>query len=127
MKVYLKSLGLRDSADLTLDGRYSVVTAQGAELLFDRGSTVSIRLRDDSLWLFAKGVSLSLGKHVTFTRTASDTLEKDGIRFISGGNLYPGTLRLEVREGVIRPILTISVEDYLLGVVPYEMSNSFPL
>src|SRR5699024_7021753 len=30
-------------------------------------------------------------------------------------------------QGVIRPVLTIDVEDYLLGVVPYEMSDSFPI
>ena len=34
---------------------------------------------------------------------------------------------LRVSDGMLRMILTIGVEDYLLGVVPYEMSDSFPL
>lgn len=34
---------------------------------------------------------------------------------------------LTVENGTLVPILTLSVEDYLLGVVPYEMSDSFPL
>ena len=39
--------------------------------------------------------------------------------------LYQGDLRLKLSDGVLWPILTLHVEDYLLGdVVPYEMSNS---
>ena len=125
--VWLKSVGLRDAADLTLDGSYSAVTGQGTELLFDRGTVLSIRLRQGQLWLFTGSVSLSLGSSVTFTQLASDTQDTDGIRFTAGGNLYPGNLKLDIRDGVIRPILTISVESYLMGVVPYEMSNSFPI
>ncbi|MGN0970470.1 MAG: SpoIID/LytB domain-containing protein, partial [Aristaeellaceae bacterium] len=34
---------------------------------------------------------------------------------------------LSIEGGLLQPILTLSVEDYLQGVVPYEMSNSFPL
>ena len=30
-------------------------------------------------------------------------------------------------DGKVRPVLSVHVEDYLLGVVPYEMSDSFPL
>lgn len=30
-------------------------------------------------------------------------------------------------NGAITAVCTLSVEDYLLGVVPYEMSNSFPI
>ena len=36
-------------------------------------------------------------------------------------------MQLDARSGVIRPILHIDVEDYLLGVVPYEMGDSFPI
>lgn len=32
-----------------------------------------------------------------------------------------------MENGTLVPILSLSVEDYLLGVVPYEMSDSFPL
>jgi stage II sporulation protein D len=28
---------------------------------------------------------------------------------------------------VIVPVLTLDIEDYLYGVVPYEMSDSFPV
>lgn len=45
-----------------------------------------------------------------------------------GATFTPGDLTLTLTDqGLLRPVCTLSVEDYLLGVVPYEMSNSFPL
>ena len=32
-----------------------------------------------------------------------------------------------MKDGAIRPVMTLPLESYLLGVVPYEMSDSFPL
>ena len=50
-----------------------------------------------------------------------------GFRRVNYPALYQGDLRLKISEGALLPILTLHVEDYLLGVVPYEMSNSVPL
>ncbi len=36
-------------------------------------------------------------------------------------------MRLTGEKGAIVPVLSIDIEDYLYGVVPYEMSDSFPL
>ena len=41
--------------------------------------------------------------------------------------MYEGDLSLDISNNAIRPILNINVEDYLLGVVPFEMGDSFPL
>lgn len=40
---------------------------------------------------------------------------------------YLGNLTFDVRGGKLRAINTLPVELYLYGVVPHEMSNSFPL
>lgn len=40
---------------------------------------------------------------------------------------YLGNMELTVREGKIRIINTLPTERYLYGVVPYEMSNTFPV
>ena len=40
---------------------------------------------------------------------------------------YLGDLTLDVSEGYLRVINTLPVEHYLYGVVPYEMSNTFPM
>ena len=78
------------------------------------------------MYLFYAGFSLRVGDDITLVRNQS-TEQVNGIRFEKAGNLYPGTLRLTIDGGMLRPILTINVEEYLLGVVPYEMSEYFPL
>lgn len=40
---------------------------------------------------------------------------------------YLGNITFDVSEGAIRAINTLPIEQYLYGVVPHEMSNSFPL
>lgn len=39
---------------------------------------------------------------------------------------YLGNMTFDVSEGGLRAINTLPVEQYLYGVVPYEMSNTFP-
>lgn len=43
------------------------------------------------------------------------------------GITYLGNIQFTLEGNVIRPINTLSTEDYLKGVVPYEMSNSWEL
>ncbi|WP_179122292.1 SpoIID/LytB domain-containing protein [Caloramator quimbayensis] len=40
---------------------------------------------------------------------------------------YIGTIEFTIKSGNIVPINIVNIEDYLKGVVPYEMSNSYPL
>lgn len=76
--------------------------------------------------LFYKGMSVNCGKSITLNRAGEGSRET-GIRKTNFAPLYTGDLALIVHEGCIQPILSINVEDYLLGVVPYEMSDSFPM
>ena len=125
IRVLLRRLNLTDRADLMLDGVYSVETASGTAMAFPRGSQLTVQVRNGSLYLFYQGMSLDGGAGLRLTR--SENAEHTGLRFEKGGNLYPGDLALTVEGGLLQPVLTISVEDYLLGVVPYEMSESFPM
>lgn len=128
VRVWLSRLGLTDRADLILDGAYTVAVDGETRMTFPRGSEVSVQVREGTLYLFYEGMILRLGTEAVFVRSATggdDT--RTGLRFEKNGGLYPGDLRLSIRDGVLFPVLTLSVEDYLLGVVPYEMSDSFPL
>lgn len=127
IRVLLRRLDLTDRADLILDGVYTASTDGEAIMAFPKGSQVTVQIRDDQLYLFYAGMSLKIGKTLRFIRNASAQQAEEGIRFTEGGNFYPGDLSLSISDGILQPILTISVEDYLLGVVPYEMSNLFPL
>lgn len=127
VRVNLRRLGLTDRADLWLDGVYTIQTGGGTTLSFPRGSKITVQMRDAELYLFYEGMSLRAGNSVYLQQNRTDSQSTDGIRFEKNGNYYPGHLLLSASGESIRAVLAISVEDYLLGVVPYEMSDTFPL
>ena len=125
IRVLLRRLALAERADLYLSGRYGAA-CDGTELALRDGVHVAALVREGEIYLAVDGVTLRAGKKAVFTRYASDARET-GIRFAEGGNIYPGDLTLTVSDGALQPVLTLPVEDYLLGVVPNEMNESFPL
>ena len=127
IRVLLRRLNLTDRADLTLDAPYTASTGTGAAMAFPKGSQVTVQIRSGELYLFYQGMSLRAGSTLRFVRNASATSESEGIRFVKGGSFYPGDLLLTIENELLQPVMTLSVEDYLMGVVPHEMSNAFPL
>ncbi|MBR4080437.1 MAG: SpoIID/LytB domain-containing protein [Clostridia bacterium] len=127
VRIYLKRLEITDRIDLWLDGVYTASTGGDAVMAFPQGSQATVLLRSGQIYLFYEGMSLCAGQHLSFIRNQSAGETLTGLRLAEGGNLYPGTLHISVQDGVLMPVLSLSVEDYLLGVVPYEMSNAFPL
>ena len=126
IRVSLRRLNLTDAAWMTLEGRYLARCADGAELLLPADANVTVFLRSGKLILFSGGVSLSAGKRLTLLRQQEgDTVP--GIRFNLQQGFYPGDLTLSVKDGSLQAVLTLPLETYLQGVIPYEMSDSFPL
>ncbi len=126
IRVCLRRLNLTDAVWMTLEGRYLVRCADGTELLLPASVGVTVLLRDGRLILFSEGVSLSAGKKLTLLRREEDGSEP-GIRFNLQQGFYPGDLSLSVKDGAIQAVMTLPLETYLQGVVPYEMSDSFPV
>ena len=126
IRVLLTRLNLADEAWMTLEGRYLARTADGTEAMLPAGANVTVVLRRGQLVLFHDGLSLNAGKELKFLRRRDGDVEP-GIRFNLLAGVYPGDLTLTVKDGAIRPVLTAPLESYLQGVVPYEMSDSFPL
>ena len=125
IRVLLRRLYLADRADLTLSGRYLARSETGTELLLSDGAKVTVLLQDRQLILFSGGVSAAMGGKCSLLR--QDSGEKTpGIRFNLQAGFYPGDLSLSIDEGKIRPVLTLPLETYLQGVVPYEMGDGFP-
>ena len=126
IRVLLTRLNLTDEAWMTLEGRYLARGANGTEVLLPAGAQVSVFLRNGQLALFYNGLSVNAGKELQLLRQQDGDIEP-GIRFNLFAGVYPGDLTLSVQDGAIRPVLKLPLENYLLGVVPYEMSDSFPL
>lgn len=121
IRVYLRRLQIEDSLRIKMTGSYML---EDGSMLFSDGSELDITLRGDQLVLHTDSMSIQMGNSIKLVRCSSDV---SGGLTINDSNLYEGDLLLEIVSGVIRPILYIYIEDYLLGVVPYEMGDSFPL
>lgn len=122
IRVWLRRLNVEDTLHVHVQGRYmledgSMTFADGAELVFV--------LRDGRIILHTDELAVVLGPTVKLVRCESDA--PSALILDGNSGLYEGDLVLSDDHGVLRPVLHIFIEDYLLGVVPYEMGDSFPL
>ena len=125
LRVYLRSMDTPSQLHLTLAGKYAVEGDRGFR--FERGTDLTLYIEDKELWLSDGRVTIDMGLSMTLTRHA--TLEEVNGLYIQEAekpNLYCGDLSVTVTENGLRPVLRIQMEDYLRGVVAYEMSDSFP-
>lgn len=127
IRVYLKSLGNPQSLLLTLAGEY-VVGETGA-FRFERGTQVTVTASDGTIYLSVGGLTLDMGTSFTLTRCQAGEGAENGIYIYESERdaLFEGDLKLSCDGNSLVPILSIGVEDYLCGVVGYEMSDSFPI
>ena len=130
VRVYLSSLGSPSSLSITINGSYSL--SDGTSLSSGETLTVSFNRSNGALTLKRNGISYSMGKNFTLRRHS--TTGSNGVKIAQArkpGNLYPGDLEFKavsVSGGYkLYTIAHIYLENYLYGVVPYEMGSSAPL
>ena len=122
IRVWLKRLGVQDTLRIQVQGRYML---EDGSMTFSDGAELSVSARGEQLVLHTGQVAVTLGSEAIFIR-CDDNMP--GALLLNGNSgLYEGDLHLTIKEGNVHPILHIFIEDYLLGVVPYEMGDSFPL
>lgn len=125
LKVLLRSLGNPQTLNLTVDGAYAIEGDGG--LRFERGATLTLFEHADSVWMEIGGLLMDMGGSVTFTRHAAEGVQGLRIAESEKDTLYCGDLTVSAEDGSLSAILTIDIEEYLYGVVAYEMSDSFPI
>ena len=132
VRVYLSSLGQPSQVDVTIYGSYSL-DGTGATAL-QNGSTVRVDFNASTgqLTLNRNGVSTAMGTDFRLRR--HETSGDNGVKIRQArvsGNLYPGDLQFKsaLSGGKYRlyVIAHVFIEDYLYGVLPYEMGNSSAL
>ena len=122
IRVWLKRLGVQDTLRIQVQGRYML---EDGSMTFSDVAELSVSARGEQLVLHTGQVAVTLGSEAVFIR-CDDSMP--GALLLNGNSgLYEGDLHLTIKEGNVHPILHIFIEDYLLGVVPYEMGDSFPL
>lgn len=132
VRVYLSSLGAPASLDVTVSGSYSV--SGQTTMVLNSGEKLHIAFNSSSgqITMTRAGQSYDMGREMAFRRHMTES--ENGIQIAQSrkpGNLYPGDLKLiaQASGGSYRlyPILSVYIEEYLEGVLPYEMGNSAPM
>lgn len=103
---------------------YAIGSPSGEKI--PSGASVKVLLANGKISLLVDGVQRASDASLSLYRTTKGNV---GATFTSPSlsNVYCGDLFFTVSSGAIRPVLRIYIEDYLYGVVAYEMSDSFPL
>ena len=122
LRVKLTRLGTPSELIFTADCDY--VCSGEFSLNLPAGSRVTLRADGGSLTLSCDGVELNCCSSARLLRCGSG-----GVRFQSPAlaNVFCGDLYLSASGSAITAVLHLPMEDYLCGVVGYEMSNSYPL
>jgi len=124
VRVKLTRLGAPSTLGFTAGCDYYVNGDTNARI--PSGSKVKLNVSGSSIILSCNGYTLDMGDDFTVKRKSTGAA---GVKFTSPAlsNLFCGDLRFMLSSGGITTILTIYVEDYLKGVIAYEMSNSYPV
>lgn len=118
-------LGLSEKVnrmDIGIYGSYLV----NDSFSFQRGSILKIEARD-SIWLYYEGIAINAGNQLYLKRQSIKSGEENGLRLNDSLSLLEGDLVITLSGTMLRAVMHIGIEDYLNGLVPYEMSDSFPL
>ena len=122
IRVWLKRLKTEDALRIGVQGSYML---GDGSMTFSDGAEMTVVLRGNQLVLHTGQVAVVMGEKMKLVRCEDEA--GSALRLGGSDGLYEGDLLLDIQYGVIRPILHIFIKDYLLGVVPYEMGDSFPL
>ncbi len=123
VRILLSWAAVQGRMDVGVYGRYLI----NDTLSFQQGSKLKVEARPGGLWLYYEGAAVNAGDRIYLKRMSSDEGQENGLRLNDSLNLLEGDLIITASGENLRAVLHIGVEDYLKGLVPYEMSDSFPL
>ena len=126
VRVYLSSISSLTAVDVSIAGSYSV--GGDASRALARGQSVRVSNSGGTLMMTVDGQTQTMGSRFKLRR--HQTGGENGVRIAQArypASLYPGDIEFIAKGGNVQIIVHVYMEDYMLGVLPYEMDNSFPL
>ena len=126
VRVYLSSIGSKTSVDFTVDGSYSI--GGDTSRAIARGTKMTVKNSGGTLLLTMNGQTQTMGSRFKLRR--HQTSGDNGVRIAQArypANLYPGDIECIAKGGNVQIVVHVYMEDYMRGVLPYELDNSFPL
>ncbi len=126
VRVYLSSISSLTAVDVSIAGSYSV--GGDASRALARGQNIRVSNSGGTLMMTTNGQTQTMGSRFKLRR--HQTSGENGVRIAQArypASLYPGDIEFIAKGGNVQIIVHVYMEDYMLGVLPYEMDNSFPL
>lgn len=126
VRVYLSSIASNTSVDVTVDGSYSI--GGDTARAIPRGTGLTVRNDGGTLLLTMNGQTQTMGSRFKLRR--HQTSGNNGVYIAQARkpqSLYPGDIEFIAKGGNVQIVVHVFMEDYMRGVLPYEMDNSFPL
>lgn len=132
VRVWLSSVGNISNLDITVTGRYSVNGNTSMTLTTGDQVDITFNKSTGQITMTLDGVSYAMGKEMRLRRhQANGTSGVSIAQSRYPNNIHLGDLQLiavKTDSGYrLYPIVHVYLEYYLYGVVPYEMSASWPL
>ena len=130
IRVLLSTMGSQKSVAITVNGTYSVKNITNTDYSFRNGvllrkKTYTFSVVDGNIVLSCDGNQFVLGSDITLY---SHKAGRDNYLTMSNKSYgvcnYIGNMRLYVSAGCLVFINELNLDDYLCGVVPYEMSEA---
>ena len=126
VRVYLSSISSLTAVDVSIAGSYSVGGDTSRAL--SRGQNIRVSNSGGTLMMTANGQTQTMGSRFKLRR--HQTSGENSVRIAQArypASLYPGDIEFIAKGGNVQIVVHVYMEDYMLGVLPYEMDNSFPL
>ena len=126
VRVYLSSIASNTSIDVTVDGSYSI--GGDTSRVVPRGTALTVSNSGGTLRLTMGGSTQTMGSRFKLRRHQSSG--NNGVYIAQARkpqSLYPGDIEFIAKGGNVQIVVHVYMEDYMRGVLPYEMDNSFPL
>lgn len=132
VRVYLSSMGNVKMLDITVAGSYTADGPYDMPLQNGEKLNVTFSTSTGQITMNRGGVSYAMGQEMAFRR--HQTSGSNGLKIGQSrqpNNLYPGDLYLKAQPASggykLYAIVHVYIENYLNGVLPYEMGNSAPM
>jgi SpoIID/LytB domain protein len=111
-------IGDTDKLTILLEGGYQTLDPT---LSLKEGVNYHVTVKNDSIYLHGEGKKQKLNGPLVLFPEAYD---RDHAIYVNN-RPYLGAMEFRIEENVIRPINQLPIEDYLKGVVPYEVFPSW--
>lgn len=132
VRIYLSSLGSPSTLDVTVVGSYSVDGNASLSLTSGQSVKISFNSGNGQITMTTGGKSYAMGQEMALRRHQASG--ESGFKIAQAkrpNNLYTGDLQLVARSSgsgyKLYTIVHVYIEYYLYGVVPNEMSSSWPI